>query len=70
MAEFLDSFSKKSTGRMYKRGIELFSEWYGKDVETILKERKDDLTPRANETLVDAKQRTSRYEKLLERFHG
>ncbi|MDH5754620.1 MAG: hypothetical protein OEY95_05410 [Candidatus Bathyarchaeota archaeon] len=55
---------------MYKRGIELFSEWYGKDVETILKERKDDLTPRANETLVDAKQRTSIYEKLLERFHG
>jgi site-specific recombinase XerD len=28
------------------------------------------LTPRANETLVDAKQKASRYEKLLERFHG
>ena len=70
MQEFLDSFSKKSTRRMYRRGIELFCEWYGKDVETILKERKDDLTPRANETLVDAKQKASRYEKLLERFHG
>jgi len=70
MQEFLDSFSKKSTRRMYKRGIELFCEWYGKDVETILKERKDDLTPRANETLVDAKQKASRYEKLLERFHA
>ena len=54
---------------MYRRGIDLFCEWYGKDVETILKERKDDLTPRANETLVDAKQRASRYEKLLEKFH-
>ena len=70
MAEFLDSFSKKSTRRMYKRGIELFCEWCGKDVETILKERKDDLIPRASETLVDAKQRASRYEKLLEKFHG
>ena len=55
---------------MYKRGIDLFCEWYGKDVETILKQRKDDLTPRANETLVDAKQRASRYEKLLEKFHA
>ena len=70
MAEFLDSFSKKSTRRMYKRGIDLFCEWYGKDVEAILNERKDDLTPRANETLVDTKQRASRYEKLLEKFHA
>jgi len=70
MAEFLDSFSKKSTMRMYRRGIDLFCEWYSKDAETILKERKDDLTPKANESLVDAKQRASRYEKLLEKFHG
>lgn len=55
---------------MYKRGIELFCEWYGKDVDTILEERKDDLTPKANESLVDAKQRASRYEKLLEKFHA
>jgi len=70
MAEFLDSFSKKSTRRMYKRGIELFCEWYDKNVEAILRERKDDLTPRPNETLVEAKQRASRYEKLLEKFHA
>jgi len=70
MAEFLDSFSKKSTRRMYRRGIERFCKWYGKDVDAILKERKDDLTPRANETLVDARQRASRYEKLLEKFHA
>jgi len=53
MAEFLDSFSKKSTRRMYRRGIELFCEWCGKDVETILKERKDDLTLRANSAHAD-----------------
>ena len=70
MAEFLDSFGNKSTMRMYRRGIELFCEWYGKDVEIILKERKDDLTPRPNESLVDAKQRASRFEKLLEKFHA
>jgi len=70
MQEFLDSYSNKSTRRMYRRGIESFCEWYGKDVETILKERKDGLTPRANEGFVDTKQRASRYEKLLEKFHG
>ena len=70
MQEFLDSYSKKSTRRMYRRGLELFCEWYGKDVDTILEERKDDLTPRPNENFVEAKQRASRYEKLLEKFHG
>jgi len=55
---------------MYKRGLDLFCEFYGKDVDTILKERKDDLTPRPNETFVDTRQRTGRYEKLLEKFHA
>ena len=70
MAEFLNSYANKSTRRMYRRGLELFCKWYGKDVDTILEERKDDLTPRPNESFVDAKQRASRYEKLLEKFHG
>jgi site-specific recombinase XerD len=70
MTEFLDSYSNKSTRRMYRRGLELFCKWYGKDVDTILKERKDDLTPRPDESFVDTKQRASRYEKLLEKFHG
>ena len=55
---------------MYKRGLDLFCEFYGKDVDTILKERKDDLTPRPDETFVDTRQRTGRYEKLLEKFHA
>lgn len=55
---------------MYKRGLNLFCEFYGKDVDTILLERKDDLTPRPNENFVDSRQRSSRYEKLLEKFHA
>ena len=70
MAEFLNSYTNKPTRRMYKRGLDLFCEFYGKDVDTILKERKDDLTPRTNETFVDTRQRTGRYEKLLEKFHA
>jgi hypothetical protein len=69
MEKFLDSLSK-STKKSYRRGLELFIEFYGKDVETILTERKDDLTPRPNENLVDAKNRASRYENLLEEFHA
>jgi integrase len=69
MEAFLDSYSRKSTMRMYRRGLQLFSEWCQKDVETILRERKDDLTPRPNESLVDAKQRANRFERRLEDFH-
>jgi len=69
MEKFLDSLSK-DTMKSYRRGLELFIEFYGKDVETILAERKDDLTPRPNENLVDAKNRASRYENLLEEFHA
>jgi len=69
MEAFLDSYSRKSTMRMYRRGLQLFSEWYQKDIETILQERKDDLTPRPNESLVDSKQRADRFERKLEDFH-
>jgi hypothetical protein len=60
MEKFLDSLSK-GTLKSYRRGLELFLEFYGKDVDMILAERKDDLTPRPNENLVDAKNRASRY---------
>ena len=69
MEKFLDSLSK-GTMKSYRRGLELFIEFYGKDVDMILAERKDDLTPRPNENLVDAKNRASRYENLLEEFHA
>jgi hypothetical protein len=54
MEKFLDSLSK-GTKKSYRRGLELFIEFYGKDVNVILEERKDDLAPRPNENLVDAK---------------
>ena len=69
MEAFLDSLNKKGTRNTYKRGVELFVTWYKKDVDTILEERKDDLSPRPNESPVDAKQRANRYEKLLEKFY-
>jgi len=69
MEAFLNSYSRKSTMRMYRRGLQLFAEWYDKDIEAILQERKDDLTPRPNESLVEAKQRADRFERLIEDFH-
>ncbi len=70
MEAFLDSFSNKNTKRLYKHGIELFIEFYGKDIDTILNERKADLTPKPNENIVEIKQKATRYEKHLERFHS
>lgn len=66
--EFLDSLSLR-TKRVYERGLDLFVEYYQKPIETILAERKEDLTPRPNENLIEQKQRAQRYEKLLEVFH-
>lgn len=68
MEEFLGSLSKK-TGSNWKRGINLFVEWYGKPVDTLLQERKDDLTPRKDENLIDQKNRADRFERELEKFH-
>lgn len=52
MEAFLNGYPKKNTKRLYKRGIDKFTEWYGKSVDEILDERKDDLTPRPNENVV------------------
>jgi hypothetical protein len=67
---FLDSLKSKSAKANWKRGITLYCEWSGKDVDTVLKERKDDLTPRRNENIIEQKQRASRQEKELEKFHS
>ena len=70
MQAFLNSYPKKNTRRLYKRGIEKFADWYGKSIDDILDERKDDLTPKRKESLIDAKQRANYYEKLLEQFYN
>lgn len=46
-----------------------FFAWYKKTPEQVLKERKDDLTQRANEDLVTYRNRASNYSKIIERFH-
>ena len=69
MEAYLQSYPKKETQRLFKRGLNLFVDWYGKSVDEILAERKDDLTLRPNESLIDAKQRATHYEKLLEQFY-
>jgi len=67
--QFLARFSNPNTVRQYKRGIEAFTQWLQKDVDAILAERKEDLTPKPNESPIEAMQRADKYENLLERFH-
>jgi len=69
MEKFLGSVAKK-TALNWKRGINLFCEWYGKSVDEILAERKSDLIPKPDQSFVDQKERASRFEKLLEEFHS
>jgi integrase len=68
--EFLDSLPSKGTRKIYKSGLKKFLDWYGKSAEEVLKERKDDLTQRADEDLVTYRNRASNYAKIIERFHA
>jgi len=63
--EFLDYVEKsksKNTWKEYRNGLKKFSKWYGKDLDTILEERKCDLESG------DAVRRR-RFEHKLEEFH-
>ena len=40
MEDFLSSFSRKTTRRMYQRGLQLFIEWYQKDIDKFLLKEK------------------------------
>jgi len=68
--EFLDSVNNKSTKKEYRYGIKKFIEWFGKTPEEILELRKDDLTQRPNENLIEYKNRAARFEKQIEKFHS
>ena len=70
MEQFIDSYTSRNTKRIYKHGIELFCRWYGKSIDEVLQERQNDLTPKPDENIIERKQRASRYEKLIERFHA
>ena len=59
---YLKEAKSKSTLRIYRRGLELFSEYYQKSLDEILEERRTDLLSR------DSKQR-KRFVRELEKFH-
>ena len=67
--QFLTSLSNAHTKASYKRGLELFQKFVGRPIEEIIEQRKEDLTPKPNESIVDAKLRAERFEgQLLEPF--
>jgi len=70
LSKFLESFASEATRNLYRIGIAKFVEWYSKDIDSILKERREDLTSQPNENLIDAKNRASRFDRLLEEYHA
>ena len=68
--EFLDSVTNPNTKKEYRYGISKFCDWYDKSAEAILQERKDDLTQKLNENLIEYRNRASKFEKEIEKFHS
>lgn len=68
--EYLDSVANPNTRKSYRIGIRKFCEWLSKSPREILEMRKDDLTVKDGENLIDYRNRTARYEKEIEKFHG
>lgn len=67
---FLDSVSNPNTKKEYRHGLNKFCGWYKKTAEEVLDLRKDDLTQIIGENVVDYRNRASRFEKEIERFHS
>lgn len=59
---YIKQAKSKSTFNIYKHGIKKFVEWYGKDANTILKERFEDLKS-TNQTV------RRRFNREIEKFH-
>lgn len=68
--EFLDSVSNPNTKKEYRHGLDKFCSWYGRSAKEILELRKDDLTQRAGENLIEYRNRAARFEKEIEKFHS
>ena len=68
--EFLDSVSNPNTKKEYRHGLNKFCSWYGKSAKEILELRKDDLTQRVGENLIEYRNRAARFEKEIEKFHS
>jgi integrase len=70
LQEFIDSVQNPNTKKGYRHGIKKFCQWYGKNAEEILELRKNDLTQRAGENLIEYKNRSSTFAKEIEKFHS
>ena len=68
--EFLETIQNPSTRKGYRQGIKKFREYYGKTVKEILNQRKDDLTQKTGENLIEYKNRAVRFSKEIEKFHS
>lgn len=68
--QFLGSVSNKNTRKGYRFGIRKFCEWYRKSPEEILEIRKDDLTLREGENIIEHKNRAARFQREIEKFHS
>jgi integrase len=68
--EFLESVVNPNTRKGYRVGIKKFYEWFGKSPREILEARKDDLTQRSGEDLIEYRNRAARFEREIEKFHG
>ena len=68
--DFLDSLGNPRTRKNYSFGLRKFVEWYGKSADEILNLRKEDLTQKAGENLIDYRNRAVRFQKEIEKFHG
>jgi integrase len=68
--EFLESVINPNTRKGYRVGIKKFHEWFGKSPREILETRKDDLTQRPGEDLIEYRNRAARFEREIEKFHG
>ena len=69
VSEFLDSVSNRHTRKEYNYGIKKFCDWFARTPEEILEMRKNDLTPKPDENIIEAKHRAKRFEKEIEKFH-
>jgi integrase len=68
--EFLDSVINPNTRKGYRVGIKKFHEWFGKSPREILEARKNDLTQKPGEDLIEYRNRAARFEREIEKFHG
>ena len=69
LQEYLDSVLNPSTKKGYRIGINKFCEWYGKSPREVLELRKDDLTQRPGENIIEYRNHAARFEKEIEKFY-